>query len=191
MVTSPETTSSSTVVTPESQIIVPETEEQDLTNLEPQPSNEICTPSSASLAVESYTASTPASFVVDPCSASSHTSGASVVSTSLSTAYSCNDCTRRAKRSHNLQRANNRLKTKVQSLKKEVSSLRHTITELESVSFIYLHNFAINIFANLFLMAIHVQYIYIYSLVCLPCFFFSPSQENDDLWIFPFVLFHF
>ena len=141
----------------------------------------MCTPSSASLAVESYTASTPASFVVDPCSASSHTSGASVVSTPLSTAYSCNDCTRRAKRSHNLQRANNRLKTKVQSLKKEVSSLRHTITELESVSFIYLHNFAINIFANLFLMAIHVQCICIYSLICLPCFFFSPSQENDDL----------
>ena len=94
---SPEGTSSSTVVTPDSQIIVTETEEQDLTNLEPQLSNvdEMCTPSSASLAVESYTASTPASFVVDPCSASSHTSGASVVSTPLSTAYmySCRDCT--------------------------------------------------------------------------------------------------
>lgn len=142
VVTNPEATtalqSSTVVTTPEtSQIIVTEAEEQDLTNLEPQPSNddEMCTVSSASLVVENNIASTPASFVKDVCSASSVTSGASVDSTPLSTPHSCKECIHRAKKSHNLQRANNRLKTKVQTLKEKVSSLRHTITELESVSF--------------------------------------------------------
>lgn len=119
-------------------------------------------PSSASLVLEKDIAIAPASFVVDPCSASSCTSGASVVSTLLSTAYSSKDYTHGAKKTHNLLRANKRLKTKVHTLKEEVSRLKHTITELESVSFIYLHLFAINIFGNLCLIfAIHVLYVYI------------------------------
>ena len=196
VVTSPEATSSSTVVTtPESQIIATETEDPDLTvtNLEPQPSNvdEMCTPSSASLVVENYSASTSASFVVDPCSASSCTSGTSVVSTLLSTAHSCKDCTRRATKSHNLQRTNNQLNAKVQSLKKEVSSLRHTITELESVSFSYLFSFIFfflchkqvrlanywPIFVLPYMYYIIMLYIYIYSLAWLPCLFFHALRE--------------
>ena len=171
VVTSSQATSSSTVATPESQTMVTETEEQDLTNLEPQPSNvdEMCTPTSTSLAVESYTASAPASFAVDPCSASSQTSGASVVSTPLSTAYSCQDCSRRVKKSHNLQRANTRLKTKVQSLKKEVSSLRQTIAELESVSFIHLH------ILPLTYLPIFVLLPYMYCTCCTCTFIHSPA----------------
>lgn len=90
------------------------------------------TPSSASLVLQNDIASTPASFVVNPCSASSCTSGASVVSTPLSTAYNCKECAHKARKKHNLLRANNRLKMKVQTLKEEVSSLKLTITELES-----------------------------------------------------------
>lgn len=218
-VTETEIPSSSTVVTtPESKSMVTETEEQDITNLvpadlsEPQPStpgesvqhenvepslDELGTPSSASLVVENCSASTPASFVVDPCSGNSFTSGASVVSTPLSTTYSCKDCTRMAKKSHNLQRSNSRLKTKVHSLKEEVSSLRHTITELESASFI-----------DLCLVTIDVYVVHLYlfnppvALEILNCIsnhwlahtlvhIFSPSQENYDLQIFPFVLFQF
>lgn len=90
------------------------------------------TPSSASLVLENHIASTPASFVMNPCSASSCTSGASVVSTPLSTAYSCKECAHKARKKHNLLRANKRLKMKVRTLKEEVSSLKLTITELEN-----------------------------------------------------------
>ncbi|XP_015779715.1 PREDICTED: uncharacterized protein LOC107357589 [Acropora digitifera] len=91
------------------------------------------TPSSASLVLENDIASTPASFVVNPCSSSSCTSGALVVSTPLSTAYNCKECAHKArKKKHNLLKANKRLKMKVWTLKKEVSSLKLTITELES-----------------------------------------------------------
>ena len=195
VVTSPEATtalleteitgvaSSSTVVTtPASQSIGTETDEQDLTNHDPQPSNnyEMSTPSSASLVLENHIASTPASFVMNPCSASSCTSGASVVSTPLSTAYSCKECAHKARKKHNLLRANKRLKMKVRTLKEEVSSLKLTITELESVSFIYLHLFTINIFCNLCLIfTIRVLYVYIliYPLAWLPCIFFHPLSK--------------
>lgn len=123
------------ITTPASQSIGTEIEEQDLTNHDPQPSNnyEMSTPSSASLVLENDIASTPASFVVNPCSASSCTSGASVVSKPLSTAYNCKECAHKArKKKHNLLRANKRLKMKVWTLKEEVSSLKLTITELES-----------------------------------------------------------
>ena len=158
------------VTTPASQTIGTETEEQDLTNHDPQPSNnyEMSTPSSASLILESDIASTPASFLVDPCSASSCTLGASVVSTLLLTACSY--------KNKNLPRANKRLKMKVQTLKEKVSRLKHTITELASVSFIYLHlchknichTCAICAHLNLFTgqVALHI---------------FSPSQQNYDL----------
>ena len=135
------------------------------------------TPSSASLVLENDIASTPASFVVNPCSASSCTSGPSVVSTPLSTAYNCKECAHKARKKHNLLRANKRLKMKVWTLKEEVSSLKLTITELESVSFIYLHLFTINILGNLCLIfAIHV--LYVYSLIYpLPCIFFHPLSK--------------
>ena len=141
MVTSTETKTAQSeieiTVIPASQIIVKETEEQDLTNLEPQPSNadEMCTPSSASLTLENSTASTPASFVVDPCSASSWTSGASVVSTPLLTAYSCKDCTHRTKKTQ-FTESQQSTENKSADFKREVSSLKHTITDLESVSLI-------------------------------------------------------
>ena len=88
------------VTTPASQTIGTETEEQDLTSHDPQPSNnyEMSIPSSESLVLEKDIASTPASFVVNPSSANSCTSGASVVSTPLSTAYSCKECDYRARK---------------------------------------------------------------------------------------------
>ena len=88
------------VTTSASQSIGTETEEQDLTNHDPQPSNnyEMSTPSSASLVLENDITSTPASFVVNPCSASSCTSGASVVSTPLSTACNCKECAHKARK---------------------------------------------------------------------------------------------
>ena len=137
-------------------------------------------PSSASLVLENHIASPLASFVMNPCSASSCTSGGSVVSTPLSTAYSCKECAHKARKKHNLLRANKRLKMKVRTLKEEVSSLKLTITELESVSFIYLHLFTINIFCNLCLIfTIHVLYVYIliYPLAWLPCIFFHPLSK--------------
>ena len=137
-------------------------------------------PSSASLVLENHIASPLASFVMNPCSASSCTSGGSVVSTPLSTAYSCKECAHKVRKKHNLLRANKRLKMKVRTLKEEVSSLKLTITELESVSFIYLHLFTINIFCNLCLIVtIHVLYVctLIYPLAWLPCIFFHPLSK--------------
>ena len=83
------------------------------------------------------------------------------------------------KKTHNLLRANNQLKTKVQTLKEGVSSLRNTITELISVSFIYLCLFAINNLPIFLTCVIPLLYVYIksYSLACLPCIFFHPLSK--------------
>ena len=173
------------VTTPASQSIGRETEEQDLTNHDPQPPNnyEMSTPSSASLVLENVIASTLASFVVNPCSAGSCTSGASVVSTPLSTAYNCKECAHKASKKHNLLRANKRLKMKVRTLKEEVSNLKLTITELESVSFIYFHLFTINILGNLMSHIGHTCAICVYlnlSTGLVALHIFSPSQQNYD-----------
>ena len=108
------------------------------------------TPSSASVVMGNCSASTSASFVVDSSSGNLCTSSASDVTTPLSTAGRCNDCTHVAK-CHNLRRVNNRLKTKVYSLEEEVSSLRNTIKDLESVSTI-----------DHFVIAIHLYLFCIY-----------------------------
>ena len=71
---------------------------------------------------------------------------------------------------------------KVRTLKEEVSSLKLFITELEGVSFIYLHIYTINIFGNLCLIyatrAICVHLNLSTGLVALHIF--SPSQQNYD-----------
>ena len=192
-VTSPEATSSSTVfTTPESQIIATETEDQDLTvtNLEPQPSNvdEMCTPSSASLVVENYSASTSASFVVDPCSASSCTSGTSVVSTPLSTAHSCKDCTRRAKKKPQFTKSQQSTKRKSaefkkRSVKPEAYHRRARKCEFQ-LSFFFLCHKQITL-ANYWPIFVLLPYMYciivvhLYLFTCLVALLiFSPSQGN-------------
>ena len=59
-----------------------------------------------------------------------------VQSTPLSSAQSCIRCVKYQSRYKNLRRVNGRLKLKVSNLQMEVSSLRNSIKELESVSFV-------------------------------------------------------
>ena len=72
---------------------------------------------------------TPLVEDMDRNSSSDLTSPASLGSTPLAV-QSCKRCTHKAKY-HNLLRANKRLKEKVSALKKEMFSLKDTITELE------------------------------------------------------------
>lgn len=74
---------------------------------------------------------TPSSnFVTDALTA--------VASTPLSSDQSCIKCVKYQSRYHNLKRVNGRLKFKVSNWQMEVSSLKNSIKELESVSFVEL-----------------------------------------------------
>ena len=188
--------SSSTVVTtPASQIIGTETEEQDLTNLEPQSSNanEMCTPSSASLVLENYIASTPASFVADLWSASSCTSGASVVSTPLSTAYSCKDCTHGAKKNPQFTESQQSTENKSADFKRgsvKPEEYHHRAHKYEfHLSLSLCHKQFANLSYMCYTFTVCVHQKFFTGLLALHIF--SPSQQNYDLQIFPFVLFHF
>ena len=77
---------------------------------------------------------TPLVEDIDGNSSPDLTSPASLATTPLAV-QSCKGCTHKAKY-QNLLRANKRLKEKVSGLKKEICSLKDTITELECVSVI-------------------------------------------------------